>query len=918
MKKGDSLLVHAGTGGVGQASINIALSMGVEVFTTVGSPAKKEFLLKNFPGLKAENIGNSRDTTFEQMIMERTNGRGVDLVLNSLADDKLMASVRCVAEHGKFLEIGKLDLSNNTSLGMAFFLKNVSFHGILLDALFNLGSDSADKMEVVKLLSKGIESGAVRPLPLTSFHQSQIEQAFSLRISLAPEVYVDKIAGVFMVPSFSFQVLRDKVMENLTEDDFAVVCKAKVDSTIALDKATRSAAAELDYFVVFSSVSCGRGNVGQANYGMANSAMERICEARHADGLPGIKDTTNVANSATLADLGMDSLMGAEIKQTLERNFDVVMSAAEIRVLSFSTLREMSGSASSGGPATTAASPAKSENKSSVNGVESSLAKFQGDSLMPKQKVVKMASGNPKAIRPPIFLVHAIEGTVNSLEGIAKTLDGSETIYGLQCTFEVPLESITSVAADYVKEIRKIQKSGPYRLVGYSFGACVAFEMGVQLEEDGQAVSLVLLDGSPAYVASHTGNYKDKRNKTAGDSDALAYFMTLFTPIDYTKVICTMDKLKSDGIESPITFCDPSSQNFDRESSAQFSYGFFQLTLSFPTSQAVARKTPNMRQTWRKQESKLTAEYAISTIEEPLEIAQMTFPFGQLRSKRGTDLKRAEEIPKARYNNKCQSSSETRDRHVAASDSLRMRFQINPTSFHGPANGGKNIFASDNRRRTEEDEYEVEEEEEEEDDVRTRRMTTNTRTRRRRTMMRRRTRNTRRRTMMMRRRTMMRRETGTRRGTTNTTTNTRRRGTTNTATNTGRRRTMNTRRTTNTRRRTTTNRRRSTNTRTIMRMRRRTANARTRLRRRTSKTRTRRMTKNMRRRRRRKKTRRRTTRTCWRRRTTTPTTLTRMRRRTRRRWRTTTTNTSTRMRMRRRRRRKIRMRIRILKRMMRK
>lgn len=51
MKKGDSLLVHAGTGGVGQASINIALHMGVDVFTTVGSPAKKEFLLKKFPGV---------------------------------------------------------------------------------------------------------------------------------------------------------------------------------------------------------------------------------------------------------------------------------------------------------------------------------------------------------------------------------------------------------------------------------------------------------------------------------------------------------------------------------------------------------------------------------------------------------------------------------------------------------------------------------------------------------------------------------------------------------------------------------------------------------------------------------------------------------------------------------------------------
>lgn len=57
--------------------------------------------------------------------------------------------------------------------------------------------------------------------------------------------------------------------------------------TLALDAASRELAPELEYFVAFSSVSCGRGNAGQTNYGYANSAMERICERRRADGLPG-------------------------------------------------------------------------------------------------------------------------------------------------------------------------------------------------------------------------------------------------------------------------------------------------------------------------------------------------------------------------------------------------------------------------------------------------------------------------------------------------------------------------------------------------------------------------------------------------------------------------------------------------------
>lgn len=116
MRRGEAVLVHAGTGGVGQAAIAIALHAGCSVYTTVGTPDKRAFLRSRFPALPDDNIGNSRDTSFEQLVLRRTRGRGVDLVLNSLAGDKLLASVRCLADGGRFLEIGKLDLSNNTAL----------------------------------------------------------------------------------------------------------------------------------------------------------------------------------------------------------------------------------------------------------------------------------------------------------------------------------------------------------------------------------------------------------------------------------------------------------------------------------------------------------------------------------------------------------------------------------------------------------------------------------------------------------------------------------------------------------------------------------------------------------------------------------------------------------------------------------
>ena len=77
--------------------------------------------------LNDHNIGNSRDTSFEQLVMSETNGRGVDLVLNSLAEEKLQASVRCLAPVGRFLEIGKFDLENNSYLGRLYFVNLFHF-----------------------------------------------------------------------------------------------------------------------------------------------------------------------------------------------------------------------------------------------------------------------------------------------------------------------------------------------------------------------------------------------------------------------------------------------------------------------------------------------------------------------------------------------------------------------------------------------------------------------------------------------------------------------------------------------------------------------------------------------------------------------------------------------------------------------
>ncbi|CAG7824088.1 unnamed protein product, partial [Allacma fusca] len=88
----------------------------------------------------------------------------------------LEASVRCLAKYGRFLEIGKFDLFNNTALGMEIFLRSVNFQGILLDDVIQ--GESEDKDEIADLIRAGIESGVVKPLPYALFSNNQLEEAF--------------------------------------------------------------------------------------------------------------------------------------------------------------------------------------------------------------------------------------------------------------------------------------------------------------------------------------------------------------------------------------------------------------------------------------------------------------------------------------------------------------------------------------------------------------------------------------------------------------------------------------------------------------------------------------------------------------------------------------------------------------------
>lgn len=264
---------------------------------------------------------------------------------------------------------------------------------------------------------------------------------------------------------------------------------------------------ELKYFVIFSSVSCGRGNAGQTNYGMSNSVMERICEIRHSEGLPalaiewgavgevglvadmaednqevviggtlqqkigncleilddlltqknhaivssmvvaekrasssnagsivdtvinilGLRDLKTISLHSTLAELGMDSMMAVEIKQTLERQFEVFLTPQDIRSMTFAKLQEIG--ASEDKEKKSEVEP-KSINQVSDVGLNY-LIRAIGDESLAYHPLLRIPSlcedgstvEQPTTVQRTLFVIPGLEGVASMMEPLSKNLN---------------------------------------------------------------------------------------------------------------------------------------------------------------------------------------------------------------------------------------------------------------------------------------------------------------------------------------------------------------------------------------------------------------------------------------------------------------------------------------------------------------
>lgn len=176
LQKGETVLIHAAAGGVGQAAIMLAQLVGAEVYATVGSKEKSRLLMETYD-IPEDRIFSSRNASFASEIMAATEGKGVDVALNCLSGQLLNATWKCMAMFGRLVEIGKRDIEINSRLEMSGFQGNVSFSAIDLTYMgrFRPAHLSSILEKCMQLASEGTIH-AVKPI--TTYPISEVERAF--------------------------------------------------------------------------------------------------------------------------------------------------------------------------------------------------------------------------------------------------------------------------------------------------------------------------------------------------------------------------------------------------------------------------------------------------------------------------------------------------------------------------------------------------------------------------------------------------------------------------------------------------------------------------------------------------------------------------------------------------------------------
>lgn len=176
LQKGQTVLIHAAAGAVGQAALRIAQHVGAEIFATVGTESKRNLLIDEF-GISDDHIFSTNTGLFRKGIHRLTGGKGVDVVLNSLSGQLLQDSWASIGSFGTFLELGKTDSHSKSALSMAPFDRHVTFASVDLGLMCQSRPERVGRL-LSDVLSK-FEAGVYAPMnPVTVMPITEMGDAF--------------------------------------------------------------------------------------------------------------------------------------------------------------------------------------------------------------------------------------------------------------------------------------------------------------------------------------------------------------------------------------------------------------------------------------------------------------------------------------------------------------------------------------------------------------------------------------------------------------------------------------------------------------------------------------------------------------------------------------------------------------------
>ncbi|MFA6110155.1 MAG: SDR family NAD(P)-dependent oxidoreductase, partial [Candidatus Latescibacterota bacterium] len=170
VRAGEWVLIHAAAGGVGMAAVQIAQRAGARVIGTAGSEEKRAFLRS----LGVEQVSDSRSLAFVEVVRRATDGRGADVVINSLAASFIEPSMALLAPGGRFIELGKADLWEPERV-RRFRADVAYFHFDLVELVEHRLA------EIRPLLERSLAEvgrGEVHPLPYRTFPAEAAAAAF--------------------------------------------------------------------------------------------------------------------------------------------------------------------------------------------------------------------------------------------------------------------------------------------------------------------------------------------------------------------------------------------------------------------------------------------------------------------------------------------------------------------------------------------------------------------------------------------------------------------------------------------------------------------------------------------------------------------------------------------------------------------